>query len=108
MKFGLLGCALALGAALLPMSALADDPHDPTMRSAAARARDRAIIKRMNRQQLAYVRQRDARRLHAYRETQRGYDDNYADARAEYEQKMRAWRRAVAACNGGQWEYCDR
>ncbi|HJT40595.1 MAG TPA: hypothetical protein VJ762_09725, partial [Sphingobium sp.] len=67
MKIGLLGCALALSAVLLPSAALADDPHDPTMRNAAARARDRATIKRMNQQQLAYVRQRDARQMQSYR-----------------------------------------
>ncbi len=107
MKIGLLGCALALSAVLLPSAALADDPHDPTMRNAAARARDRATIKRMNQQQLAYVRQRDARQMQSYRARQDGYDADYADARAEYAQKMRAWRRAVAACNAGQWAYCD-
>lgn len=107
MKIGLPACVLALGAALLPAPALADDPHDPAMRSAAARARDRAIIKRMNQQQLAYVRQRDARQWRSQRETQRGYDDSYADARAEYAQKMKAWRHAVAACNAGNWDYCD-
>lgn len=107
MKTGLLGCVLALGAALLPAAALADDPRDTTMRSAAARARDRAIIKRMNQQQLAYVRRRDAKQMQAYRDTQRGHDDAYADARADYAQRMRAWRHAVAACNAGRWEYCD-
>lgn len=107
MRIGLLGCALALGAALMPAAALADDPHDPTMRSAAARARDRAIIKRMNQQQLAYVRQRDARQMRNYRQAQGGYDGEYADARAEYEGRMREWRRAVAACNAGRYEYCD-
>lgn len=107
MRIGLLGCALALGAALLPVAALADDPRDPTMRSATARARDRAIIKRMNQQQLAYVRQRDARQMRNYREEQRGNDEAYADARAEYAQRMRAWRHAVAACNAGNWDYCD-
>lgn len=106
MRIGLLGCVLVLGVALLSTAAVADDPNDPTMRSAAARARDRATIKRMNQQQLAYVRQRDAKRLQAYREAQGRHDDAYADARAEYADKMRAWRRAVAACNAGEWEYC--
>jgi hypothetical protein len=106
MRIGLLGYALALGAALLPTAAFADDPHDPTMQSAAARARDRAIIKQMNQQQLAYVRERDAKRRQAYREAQSARD-TYADARAEYAHKMRAWRRAVAACNAGRWDYCD-
>lgn len=107
MRIGLLGCALALGATLLPVSALADDPHDPAMRSATARARDRAAIRRMNQQQLAYVRQRDARQMRNYRDAQRGNDEGYADARAEYAQRMRAWRHAVAACNAGNWDYCD-
>jgi len=106
MRIGLVGRALALTAALLPAAALADDPHDPTMRSAAARARDSAIIKRMNQQQLAYVRERDARQRQSYLEAQRG-GDSYADARAEYARKMKAWRRAVAACNAGDWDYCD-
>lgn len=107
MRIGLLGCALALSAALLPSAALADDPHDPAMRNATARARDRAIIKRMNQQQLAYVRQRDARQWRAQRDAQRERDGTYADARAEYADRMRAWRHAVAACNAGQWDYCD-
>lgn len=107
MKIGLFVCAAALGAALLPSVALADDPHDPTMRSAAARARDSATIRRMNQQQLAYVRERDARMMRTYRDAQRGGDDSYADARADYARRMAAWRRAVAACDAGRWEYCD-
>ena len=107
LKFGSFVCALAMGAALLPAAALADDPHDPTMRSAAARARDRAIIKQLNQQQLAYVRQRDAKSRQAYRDAQSERDTSYASARAEYARKMAAWRRAVAACNAGRWEYCD-
>ncbi|KKW93096.1 MULTISPECIES: hypothetical protein [Sphingobium] len=106
MKFGSFACALAMGAAFLPVAALADDPHDPTMRSAAARARDSAIIKRMNQQQLAYVRERDARNRPTYRVSRRDREA-YADARADYAREMAAWRRAVAACNAGRWEYCD-
>lgn len=106
MKIGLLVSTFAMGLTLLPGAALADDPHDPTMRSAAARARDSAIIKRMNQQQLAYVRQRDAKTMQAYREARRGRD-GYAEARADYNRQMADWRRAVAACNAGRWEYCD-
>lgn len=106
MKLGSLICALAMGATLLPAAALADDPHDPTMRSAAARARDSAAIRRMNQRQLAYVRQRDARNQPTYRVTQRDRDA-YADARADYAREMANWRRAVAACNAGRYEYCD-
>lgn len=105
MRMGLIGCALTVAAALVPATAMADDPRDPTMRTAAARARDRAIIKQMNQQQLAYVRKRDARNQRTYRvadEDRRAYDN----ARADHARDMAAWRRAVAACNGGQWEYC--
>lgn len=107
-RLGSLVGTLLLGAVLLPAVAHADDPHDPTMRSAAARARDRAIIRRMNQDQLAYVRRRDAHRMQTYRLAQNTRDARYADARAEYERKMAAWRRGVAACNAGHWEYCDR
>lgn len=107
MKSRVFAYALALGAVLVPAAAMADDPYDPSMRSAAARARDRAIIKQMNQRQLDYVRQRDARSQRSYRAAQDDLDGSYADARAEYARKMAAWRRAVAACNAGRWEYCD-
>lgn len=106
MKFSPLACAAAILAALIPVAALADDPQDPSMRSAAARARDRAAIKQMNQRQLAYVRQRDARNGVTYRVPRRDRDA-YESAQADYAQKMAAWRRAVAACNAGRWEYCD-
>ena len=106
MKVKIFACVAAIGAALLPAVALADDPHDPTMRSSAARERDRAIIRRMNQQQLAYVRERDARIMRNYRRAQGG-GESYADARADYDRQMASWRRAVAACNAGRWEYCD-
>ncbi|HWV12226.1 MAG TPA: hypothetical protein VN110_02925 [Sphingobium sp.] len=106
MKVKIFAYAAMLGAAMLPAVALADDPHDPSMRSAAARERDRATIRRMNQQQLAYVRNRDARIMRDYRKAQSGGTD-YADARADYDRQMASWRRAVAACNAGRWEYCD-
>lgn len=106
MKFGSLVCVLAMGAALVPAAALADDPQDMTMRNAAERAHDRAVTRRMNQDQLAYVRQRDARSLQSYGEAQSQDDNAYAAARAEYARKMAAWRHAVAACNAGRWEYC--
>lgn len=107
MKLGLSMCIAAACAALVPSVAFADDPRDPTMRTAEARARDRATIKRMNQQQLAYVRERDARMMQNYRRARNGGDADYADARADYSRRMAAWRRAVAACNAGRWEYCD-
>lgn len=106
-KLGSFAGALALGAMLVPAAALADDPHDPKMRDAGARARDRADTKKLNQGQLSYVRQRDAKTLQSYRQAQDENDRSYADAHADYERKMAAWRRAVAACNAGQTEYCD-
>jgi hypothetical protein len=106
-KLGSLACAFVIGAALLPAAARADDPRDLSMRSPAARAQDRAIIRRMNQDQLAYVRKRDAGRMQAFHDARAGRDARYADARAEYERKMAAWRRAVAACNAGRRDYCD-
>lgn len=97
---------LAIGAVLLPAAALADDPQDPAMRSDAAHARDRAIVRRMNQDQLAYVRHRDARSQQTYDGVQNDGDATYAEARAEYARKIAAWRHAVAACNAGRWEYC--
>ncbi len=115
--------ALALATALLPVAALADDPHDPTMRTAAARARDHAIIRRLNQNELAYVRQRDARYAegwHAYRARGANSKDyahrrsdyeranqRYAQDQGQYQRQMAAWRRAVAACRAGDYSACD-
>jgi hypothetical protein len=101
-------CILAVGGGLLPAAALADDPRDPSMRSAAARARDSAETKRLNQGQLAHVRQRDAKTMQAYRDAKSSGDSAYADARADYERKMTAWRHAVAACNAGNRDYCSK
>lgn len=115
--------ALALATALLPIAALADDPHDPTMRTAAARARDRAIIRGLNQRELAHVRQRDARYAEGWRAyRQRGSDSQdyarrradyeranqrYAEDQRDYQRQMAAWRRAVAACRAGDRSACD-
>jgi hypothetical protein len=94
---------MALAVVLPSAPAMADDPNDPAMRSAAARERDRAIIRQLNQQELARVRARDAgysKGWQAYRE---------APARqAEHERKMAEWRRAVRLCNSGHHEYCAR
>lgn len=95
--------AFALAAVLSPVPAMADDPNDPAMRSAAARERDRAIIRRLNQQELARVRARDAK----YAEGWQAYREAPA-RRAEYERKMAEWRRAVRLCNSGHHEYCAR
>lgn len=123
MRVNLLACA-AVVAMMMPAAAWADDPNDPTMRSAAARARDHEIIRQLNLRELAKVRERDARyarynrnavadndyaandyagRLEAHRRDM----ENYARDRAQYERNMAAWRRAVAACRAGDYSACD-
>lgn len=103
-------CAFALGAIAVSGTAMADDPRDPTMRSADARARDKAIIKRLNQQELARVRARDARYAQGWAEYRKnGGRAQVAEAdEARYQRQMAEWRRAVAACNAGHYEYCAR
>lgn len=107
MNVRLFAGALALGMALVPVAASADDPRDPSMRSAEARARDAAIIRRLNQEQLAYVQNRDAQYAQGWRAYREG--PRVAPARhAQYEREMAAWRRAVARCNAGYYDYCTR
>ena len=118
MRVKTLLCA-ALIAATMPSVARADDPNDPTMRSAAARARDHAMIRQLNLNELARTRARDARYADgwaAYREagSARYVPDGeyeqasagYARDRAAYEHRMAEWRRAVAACRAGDYDAC--
>ena len=107
MKTGLFACALALGIALVPAAAFADDPRDPSMRSAEARARDQAIIKRLNQEQLATVQNRDAQYAEGWRAWRNGPQVN-ASRQAQYERDMAAWRRAVTKCRAGYREFCAR
>ncbi|MBB4615184.1 hypothetical protein [Novosphingobium taihuense] len=119
MKTGMIFGALVLGVLAVPGVALADDPYDPQMRTQAARDRDRAIIRKLNQQELARVRERDARYAQGWAtwKAQKGRehqgrdadaDRDYAEAREDYEQRMAEWRRAVAACRAGRYEYCAR
>ena len=92
--------ALAFGA-LASAPALADDPRDPEMQSRAAREADAAEIRRLNNEQAAYVKRRDAgyaRGWQAYRE--------YPRAQAEHERRMAEWREAVRRCRAGDRRYC--
>jgi hypothetical protein len=91
----------------LAAPALADDPNDPAMRNAAARARDAAIIKRLNQAQLAQVRERDAGYAEGWAAYRRGPQVPAAE-QARYEREMADWRHAVAACRSGDWRYCAR
>lgn len=118
-------CA-AIAAVTVPTVAAADDPNDPAMRSAAARARDREIIRQLNVQELARVRERDARYAEGWRaararsnsvaadpEYSRRSQDyeqamaNYARDRNQYARELSQWRRAVAACRSGDYSFCD-
>ena len=123
MREKLILCALAFATTLLPVAALADDPNDPTMQTAAARARDHAIIRHLNQNELAYVRQRDARDAEGWRNYRtrgansedyaRRHSDyeranqRYAEDQRHYERQMADWRRAVAACRAGDYSACD-
>jgi hypothetical protein len=122
MSFKLLAGAMVIAAATLPSVALADDPLDPKMQSEAARERDRAMIRKLNRDMLEQVQARDAQyaagwqayreqprvqaeyrqRLAAYeRELERG-----AAERRRYEREMAEWRRKDAACRAGHYAAC--
>lgn len=107
--------AMALASCLVSPLAMADDPNDPAMRDPKARARDRAIIRQLNLNQLAYVQKRDAeyaKQWRAWREyhqnLRRSGDEDYAAARARHERDIAEWRRAVRLCEMGQHEYCAR
>lgn len=125
MRTGLFVCA-ALAASLIPATALADDPTDPAMRSPAARSRDREIIRQLNREELARVRERDARYAEGWRAYRgranlaatapdysrqtRDYERaqaDYARDRAAYQRDLAQWRRAVAACRDGDYSACE-
>ena len=112
MKLSRLVCTI-FAASLMPAVAQADDPNDPTMRSPAARAHDREMTRRLNRGELARVRQRDARIYAAYDREQaansRDHENAMADYRhdrLQYERDMAAWRRSVAACRAGDYAAC--
>lgn len=117
-------CALVLVTGMASAPAFADDPNDPAMATRAAREQDRAIIKQLNEDQLAYVRERDARYAQgweAYRRAQgarssredTAYENSrsnnaYAEARNDYAAALAQWRRDVAACRAGYYEHCAR
>lgn len=103
LKLKLFAGAFALGCVTVSSIAYADDPNDPSMRSAAARARDKAIIRQLNRDQAAYVQARDARLARGWA----GYKA-YPAEKAAYDRRMAEWRHAVRMCESGRYEYCAR
>lgn len=117
MPVRLLAGIAVIAAAFAATPVMADDPNDPAMRDPRARARDRAIIRQLNRDELARVRARDARYAsgwRAYRELPARRAEHaramaqYERDRAQYDRDMAAWRHAVARCQSGDYRYCDR
>lgn len=88
-------------ASLSPSPALACNPDDCGGLSAKELARDRAEIRRLNREQKRYVDRRDA-------EYARGWNAQreHAAAMEEYERRMAEWREAVRRCRAGDRRYC--
>ena len=110
------GIAAALGLASLGVPALpyaaapalACNPEDCRGLRAEELARDRAEIRRLNREQLRYVRTRDAEYARGW-EARRAHAQALADheqARAEYERRMEQWREAVRRCEAGEYRHC--
>lgn len=118
--------ALAATAAVLVLAgspARADDPRDPTMTPDAI-ARDRAEIRRLNREQLSHVRERDAGYAQGWQDWRDAHDSgparyeadddyraslrDYDRQRDDYDRAMADWRRDVAACRQGYYAACQR
>jgi len=116
----------ALLAGLFNAPALADDPKDPALRTAAARAADRERTRRLNLGELAHVRQRDAAYAQGWAAARAAAPDPsgnegyaaalrdhrarqtaYENDRADYDRRMAQWRRQVAACHAGEISACD-
>lgn len=74
------------------------EPDDPLREAKIA---DRARVVELNRAQARSTTARDRARV-------RARDDANAGAQARYRAAMAAWRRRVAACEGGDWSQCDR
>lgn len=107
-----LGIAVA-AAALACEPALADDPYDRM--TPEELERDRETIRRLNREQLEYVRKRDARYAEGWRAhggsrgaSRKQQASTYEADMRRYERAMAEWREDVAACRAGYYEYCRR
>lgn len=118
MKISLLLYGVVVAAAI-PAAALADDPRDPAMRNAAARARDAAQTRELNRQENDRVVKRGVRWWTVRRDGTRvpGKGD-YAAAVRDYERQMADYDRGRAryeqdmgderACRAGDDDACGR
>lgn len=101
----------AVVALVLSSTASADDPNEKL--SPQELALDRATVRRLNNEQLASVRQRDARYAMGWRayDSQHGSSSKqvkYAQAQRQYEADLARWRRDVAACRAGDYSRCAR
>lgn len=101
-------------AAMMPVAAQADDPHDPAMRNAAARARDSARTRELNRQENTRLVRTGVRWGAPHTVGGEAADQDYQRdmaeyrrRRARYEADMAQWRHAVAACEAGDYAACD-
>ena len=104
---------LSLGlAAVAPASALtsvsACDPEECEELPKVDRERDRAEIRRLNREQLRYVQRRDAEYKRGWDAQERHAQDMaaYEAQREAYERRMAEWREAVRRCEAGDYRYC--
>ncbi|MDA9918308.1 hypothetical protein N9D37_00270 [Erythrobacter sp.] len=101
---------LAGGVTAAPSAALACNPDGCNGISKEELARDKAEIRRLNREQLRYVRERDARYAKGWEAT-RQYPDKVAAHQqrvVEHERRMQEWRDAVRRCEAGDHRYCAR
>ena len=100
--------AMAGFGTLAPSLALACNPDDCGGLSREELKRDRAEIRRLNREQLRYVQRRDAEYARGWDATRRHQDDlaTYEAERAEYERRMAQWREAIRRCEAGDYRYC--
>lgn len=93
---------IMLGAAA-PLAACNPDDCGKGRLSAEELKRDKAEIRRLNREQLRYVQRRDAEYAKGWRARRQHKEDL-----AEYERRMAEWREAVRRCRAGDYRYCAR
>ena len=91
-----------------PAPAFACNPDGCKGLSAEELARDRAEIRRLNREQKRYVDRRDAEYARGWNARKDHAQDlaAYHAERAEYERRMEQWREAVRRCRAGDYRYC--
>ncbi|MBD2841468.1 hypothetical protein [Erythrobacter rubeus] len=97
--------ALAMALVSTPTQSLACNPDDCGKGSLSAEelARDKAEIRRLNREQARYVKRRDAEYAKGWAATR-----NHEAEMDRYEREMAAWREAVRRCQAGDYRYCAR